>query len=103
VLSQGSCSTLSRCSGCIDNIVYACCCCLQALHEAIPPSSLPPELGGSLEQANPLEWLQQQIEQQEQEQLAAEQSKAKHAAGVAGLRSFVIADEEDAAVELGGD
>jgi hypothetical protein len=56
-----------------------------------------------LEQANPLEWLQQQIEQQEQEQLAAEQSKAKHAAGVAGLRSFVIADEEDAAVELGGD
>ncbi|WIA38542.1 hypothetical protein OEZ86_001860 [Tetradesmus obliquus] len=40
---------------------------LQALHEAIPLANLPPELGGSLQQADPLEWLQQQIEQQAEE------------------------------------
>lgn len=77
-------------------------CCLQALHEAIPPANLPPELGGSLQQADPLEWLQQQIEQQAEEQRAAEEGRAKHAADVDSLRSFVIADEEDASMELGG-
>jgi hypothetical protein len=62
-------------------------CCLQALHEAIPPSSLPPELGGSLQQATPLERLQQQIEQQAQQQRAAAEAREKHAADVAGVRS----------------
>jgi hypothetical protein len=70
-------------------------CCLQALHEAIPPSSLPPELGGSLQQANPLEWLQRQIEQQAEEQRAAAEARAKHAAGVAGVHSFTLAAADD--------
>jgi hypothetical protein len=64
---------------------------------------LPPELGGSLQQANTLEWLQQQIEQQAQEQRAAEESRAKHAAGATSLHSFVLADEEDAALDLTAD
>lgn len=57
-----------KCPGC------ATCVCrvrflgtnLQPLHEVVDPSGLPSELGGSLQQDNPMEWLEQQMEQQQQ-------------------------------------
>lgn len=66
---------------------------LAALHDIIDPEELPPVLGGTLQQHNLLEWLEQQMQQQSDEVEAAAVAKASREALAAAVPSWTIADD----------